>query len=143
MPKPDLKQADAVFRAVHKCIQAGLVSSCHDLSEGGLAVAVSEMCFGNRLGAQIDLDRVVHALKDRRPDYLLFSESTNRFLLEVEPENFDRIESLLADLPFGFLGEVTSQEFLWVNFAGNEIINIGLDQLRESWERPLSKIFGD
>ncbi|MEM1333394.1 MAG: phosphoribosylformylglycinamidine synthase subunit PurL, partial [Actinomycetota bacterium] len=76
-PAPD-PDAPGRYRRLHEAIQAGLIQSCHDLSEGGFAVALAEMCIAGRRGATIDV--LAH------PDVAvaLFAESTGRLLIEVE-----------------------------------------------------------
>jgi phosphoribosylformylglycinamidine synthase len=81
-PAPD-PGAPERYRRLHRAIRGGLVRSCHDLSEGGLAVAVAEMCIAGRLGATIDVlphDDVTTAL---------FSESIGRLVVEVEPADVE------------------------------------------------------
>ena len=58
VPKLDAPTAKKTFAALHKAIHAGVVRACHDLSEGGLAVAVAEMAFAGGLGAKIHLENV-------------------------------------------------------------------------------------
>ena len=79
-PAPDTDAATR-YRHLHAAMQEGLVASCHDESEGGLAVALAEMCIGGRLGATIDTlphDDLVTAL---------FSESSGRLVVEVAERN--------------------------------------------------------
>ncbi|MEM2688741.1 MAG: phosphoribosylformylglycinamidine synthase subunit PurL, partial [Candidatus Bathyarchaeia archaeon] len=82
VPRVRSVQARKAFRAVTRTIDLGLVSACHDLSEGGLAVAAAEMAISGGYGLELDL-RLVPAEKVRRNDFLLFSESNSRFLVEV------------------------------------------------------------
>ncbi len=82
-PSPD-PDAPGRYRLLHAAIRGGLVRSCHDISEGGLAVAIAEMCIGGRLGAAVD------TLFDRDPVVVLFSESIGRFVVEVAPDDADR-----------------------------------------------------
>ena len=70
-------------------IGRGLVRSCHDLSEGGLAVALAEMALAGGLGARASLGDVPRDDDDANDAALLFSESPTRFLLEVRPEHAD------------------------------------------------------
>ena len=79
-PQPD-PDAPARYRRLHAAILAGLVQSCHDVSEGGLAVALAELCIAGRLGAAIDT--LPH------PDVAtaLFAESIGRLVVEVRPDD--------------------------------------------------------
>ena len=82
VPKVHGGKAKRTFNIVTKAIDFGMVKSCHDLSEGGLAVAAAEMAFASGLGLEINLQMV--PVKDvARNDFVLFSESNSRFLIEV------------------------------------------------------------
>ncbi|HED66307.1 MAG TPA: phosphoribosylformylglycinamidine synthase, partial [Planctomycetes bacterium] len=112
VPRPDLATAPALLRALHAAMRDGLVESAHDLSEGGLAVAVAEMAFAGDLGARIDLASVPvrgEFSDGFDPDTTrLFSESTTRFLLEVAPERLDALLAALSPHPAAAVGEVTA-----------------------------------
>ena len=84
VPKVEIKKARKIFGKMHQAIQNGLIVSAHDVSEGGLAVTVAEMCFGGDLGAHIDLEKVSDI---DRASHILFSESQSRFVVEISPEN--------------------------------------------------------
>ena len=134
VPKVDARAAKKTFAALHKAIASGLVRACHDLSEGGLAVAAAEMAFAGGWGARLMLSRVPHeseadeSAKQRRAELavtmpgedlhplstyppaapaLLFSESNTRFLCEVAPEGAAAFEAALAGVPCAMVGEVT------------------------------------
>lgn len=94
-PAPD-PDAPARYRALHQAILAGLVAACHDVSEGGLAVALAEMCIGGRLGAAITAPP--HADQPTA----LFAESIGRLVCEVAPADLARFSEMLEDF-----GEVT------------------------------------
>ena len=110
VPAPD-PHAPSRYRALHRLLRTGRVRSCHDLSEGGLAVALAEMCIGGRLGA--DIVSLPH------PDTTtsLFSESNGRFVCEVAP---DDVQWFLAGLgePATVLGTVTAEPLL--RLAGSD-----------------------
>jgi phosphoribosylformylglycinamidine synthase len=82
VPRVDLALAPQVFAKVHAALQRGLVRSCHDASEGGLAVALAEMAFAGGFGADVS---GLSALGNLSDEALLFSESPTRFVLEVAP----------------------------------------------------------
>ena len=84
--------ARKTFAAMHRAIHAGLVRACHDLSEGGLAVAAAEMAFAGGFGAKIDL-QAMPCDDDLDAASRLFSESNTRFLCEVRAENAASIRS--------------------------------------------------
>jgi phosphoribosylformylglycinamidine synthase len=82
-PAPD-PDAPSRYRHLHRAIGDGLVRSCHDVSEGGLAVTLAEMCIAGRLGAEItDLPH------DHRVAGL-FAESQSRLVVEVAPGDLNR-----------------------------------------------------
>jgi phosphoribosylformylglycinamidine synthase len=90
-----------VYQALHKAIQAGLVRSCHDLSEGGLAVAAAEMCIGGRLGLDI-----------KTPSSVLFAEVNGCLLVEVTSQDAPAFEKQFSNLPFIKIGAVTAKPVL-------------------------------
>jgi phosphoribosylformylglycinamidine synthase len=133
-PVPDLEEAPKVFAAVHRAISAGLVRSCHDLSEGGLAVAVAEMAFAGGVGADVT-NMPGEGLQDETK---LFSESTTRFLIEAKPEHADRLRNGFAGLPFTRIGTTTAEPRLRVAGANGEwLIWAKLADLKEAWQKPL------
>ena len=86
LPAPD---APSDYRKLHAAMQQGLVEACHDVSEGGLAVAVAEMCIAGRLGATIT------SLPHDDLATALFAESCGRLVVEVRPERLDSFLDVL------------------------------------------------
>jgi phosphoribosylformylglycinamidine synthase subunit PurSL len=110
------------YKAVHKAITAGLVRSCHDLSEGGLAAAAAEMVIAGRLGLSL--------MVEGDPIVALFSESTGRFLVEVAAED---AETFLAQVPHStVIGHVTEQAELVIRTTGAPVVAT-VDQLVHAW----------
>ena len=93
VPRVDLELAPRIFRKLHEAIQAGLVRSCHDLSEGGLAVAVAEMAFAGGVGA--DLTSLA-AAGDAARRGAAVRESTTRFVVEVRPDKAAAFQACLG-----------------------------------------------
>ena len=134
IPAVDLATAPGVHQRVAQLISEGLVASAHDLSEGGLAVALAEMLFAGRLGAEVDLTGVPHDPEVDRDDILLFSESPTRYVLEVKPEHLDDVLRRLRTLAFGILGRVTQKPDLVVqSINGKTTINAPVEQFRQAW----------
>lgn len=115
-----------------------LIASCHDLSEGGLVVALAEMLFSGSFGAKISVEALPGTSK--RPDYKLFSESNGRWLAEVTKENSEKFEKILKEnkVAFAKLGETTKEKKLIVD----NLINLSLDKLYKTWREPIYKIAG-
>jgi phosphoribosylformylglycinamidine synthase len=150
VPKVNPQLAKATFAALYKAIQAGFVRACHDLSEGGLAVAAAEMAFAGGLGARIFLEQAPHKLDltaigadgQRLNTILLFAESNTRFLCEVPQDAVGHFESILGDVPHAAIGEVIADAKLQiVNYnPGNHlhVIDAEIADLKESWQKPLN-----
>jgi phosphoribosylformylglycinamidine synthase len=138
VPEVDLKTAPKVMAAVAEAIKGGLVAACHDCSEGGLAVALAEMALAGGLGLEIDLAGVPADGSVSRTDQLLFSESPSRFVLEVVPENFSKLASVLREVRFGQIGQVSDSGRLMVRDAQRRtVIDAGVAELKETWQAPL------
>ncbi len=124
--------------ALRGAMQAGLIASCHDLSEGGLGVAVCEMLLGGDIGASIDLAGVNPEL---RSDYKLFSESNTRWVVEVWKEEAERFEDLIKNkherVRITKIGETIGARSVGL-YDGNKVLtNLSLEEVREAWSGKL------
>jgi phosphoribosylformylglycinamidine (FGAM) synthase-like enzyme len=135
VPRPDLELAPRLFRKLHEAIVSGLVRSCHDVSEGGLAAAVAEMAFAGGIGADIARLGDV-ALPD---DVVLFSESTTRFIVEVRPDKSASFQACFdGDMPLTQLGRTCKEPRLRIRGTNGEwLIQLELLQLKQAWQKPL------
>jgi phosphoribosylformylglycinamidine synthase len=137
VPKTSVKSARQIFASITEAIDLGLVRACHDLSEGGLAVAIAEMAFSGGYGAEFDLGRVPRKAVNR-DDFVLFSESNSRFLLEVPDKARSQFDSLMGEKPFARIGCFTERPRLRVfGLNGRVIIDVSISDLRASWKREL------
>jgi phosphoribosylformylglycinamidine synthase len=135
VPQPDLGLAPLMFQGLHAAIRRGVVRSCHDLSEGGLAVAVAEMAFAGGVGAD-----VTRPGPEGLPDEsLLFSESTTRFVVEVAPGDVAALRECLGPhVPVTEIGRTCPEPRLRVAGSGGEwLVWADLDTLKEAWQKPL------
>jgi len=129
-------EGPATLRALHRTMRVGLVRACHDCSEGGLAVAVAEMCIAGRLGAEIDLVAVPRSELVVTDEAILFSESNARFVVEVRPENAARFESALNGSSWGRIGMVRAEQTLTITgLQGETVVQVGVEVLRQVWQR--------
>ena len=138
VPQVDPNFAPRVFSAVHDAIQSNLVRSCHDLSEGGLAVTAAEMAFAGGLGIDVDLKALANASGITSNAVLLFSESNTRFLIEVPSQNQQAFETCFNGLPCVEIGVVNESERLTVDGINGTTIDAGLDELKTAWQGPLA-----
>jgi phosphoribosylformylglycinamidine synthase len=138
VPKVDLEKAPKIAERIGGAIAEGLVCSCHDCSEGGLAVALAEMAFAGGLGIEADLRGLPKSEDCVRVDAQLFSESNSRYIVEVEPDKFDAFVKLMLNLPFGQIGKVTEEEKLVIKAQdGRTVIESDLNMLKQAWQKPL------
>ncbi len=127
VPRVDTTLAKKTFAAVYRAIQAGVVASCHDLSDGGLAVALAESAFSGGVGAMVRLGALPgNAAATGQPLTLLFSESNTRFLIEVAPEHTAAFEQYLAGVPLTAIGTTTVEPRLLIEVAGQAGVSLML-----------------
>jgi phosphoribosylformylglycinamidine synthase II len=139
VPKVHAAQARKTFRAVIKAIDLGFVKACHDFSEGGLAVAAAEMTLAGGYGAELDLRKVTNEAVNR-DDFLLFSESNSRFLVEVPEKSKEEFELLMRGKACAEIGRVIKNPKLIAHGLndGRIVVDASLTDLRRSWKETLS-----
>jgi phosphoribosylformylglycinamidine synthase len=134
-PPEPAHQPLARLKALHQAIQAGLVQACHDCSEGGIAVAMAEMCLAGSVGVEAQVMRIP---RDWHANYsadevILFSESLTRFLVEIHPEDEAAFRAMMADVPHECVG-VVGGEVLQVNGrTGEPLFTATVTELEEAW----------
>lgn len=139
VPQVRVESARAGMVAICRARAEGLVRSCHDLSEGGLAVAAAEMAFAGGFGLSLDLKAVAFGGDGDCPrdDVLLFSESNSRFLVEVRPGSAGAFEAIMGDAARR-IGEVSDADRLSITgLSGSNVIDADLASLKSAWQTPL------
>ena len=128
-PMIDLDVEKRMQDAVLSAIQAGLVASAHDLSDGGLAVALAESCISGGLGAEVEI------ATELRTDFALFSESQSRVILSASPDKADRLEQAVraAGVPVARIGTVRGND-LTIGVNGRQAVNAPVKQLAQVWK---------
>lgn len=128
---PNLEKNRELYQLIYGAIQHGLIKSCHDVSDGGLLSAVTEACFGNELGADLDLNKLTWEN--------LWSEMGSQFVVSVSPDK----EKLFAEyfnqwaLP---LGKITDSSILKWKFA-NEESQADLADLHTAWSQGVLNVY--
>ncbi|RJO63832.1 MAG: phosphoribosylformylglycinamidine synthase subunit PurL [Candidatus Omnitrophota bacterium] len=146
VPKVYPKKARQIFEVLSRASSKRLVRAMHDCAEGGIAVALAEMAFAGGLGAEAFLKEVplaqVRVTKQKaqapRNDFVLFSESNSRFIVEVERAHQKEFERCMRGIPFGLFGCVSQEKQLKIfGLDGQVCIEAGIAQLKEAWQAPL------
>lgn len=136
VPPVDLTANLKIMQALQKAIAKKLVRTCHDLSEGGLAVAAAESAFAGGLGVEISLEKVPVAKgfpeggKPAACVAKLFGEAAGRFLVEVEPKNKDAFEKTLAGVPAAVIGKVTDTNRVVID----KFIDVKNNDAKTAWQ---------
>lgn len=123
----DLHHVHQYMQRLLTTMEKGLVSSAHDLSEGGLGVALAETVFKTDLGLKIDLAD--------QPAARLFSETPGRFIVTVAPDKATEFEQALGE-DAHLIGEVTNSHWLMVKLANGEL-NENVAKLQKTWEEAI------
>ena len=123
-PRIDLLKEQAVQNVCREAIKKELVSSAHDCSEGGLAIALVESCIKGGKGAKIEIEDKI------RSDALLFGESQSRIIISLNPKNLSSLQEIAGkyQVPLLVLGSVEGEE---LNI--NRLISIKVEQLEKVW----------
>ncbi len=128
LPKPDLKEVKNQIFALNTCVEKRLVRSCHDISDGGIASAVSEMTFGNKIGCDIEI------ISDLRADTILFSE-TGGFVLELSMNNMEAVQAIFSDYMIELIkiGSTNDSEIM----TFNNVVKLKVKEMKKAWTNGL------
>jgi len=138
VPQVKMRKAKKLFNALSNAAERKLIKAMHDCSEGGLGVALAEMSFAGGLGVEVFLSEVPYRSKNKRTDFVLFSESNSRFIVEVEKNRQKEFEKTLHGLPFGKIGCVNAKkDFKVYGLDGKICINANINKLKDTWRAPL------
>ena len=136
VPQVDAVSARTRYERMHQAITSGLLTAAHDVSDGGLAVAVAEMALAGRIGADIDIDKVP-ALDCPLPEQRLYSETASRFVVTVADDKRAAFETLFAGDFMAAVGQTTPDGKLTLR-AGNATLTISaVEELVMAWKKTL------
>jgi len=136
VPQVDAVSARTRYERMHEAITTGLLSAAHDVSDGGLAVAVAEMALAGRIGADIDTD-LVPALDCPLPEQRLYSESASRFVVTVAKDKRAAFEALFAGDFMAAIGTTTTDEKLTLRAGNTTLVNASVEDLAAAWKKTL------
>ncbi len=142
VPQTDCAKNMELYKAYYNALTSGLVLSAHDVSEGGLAVTAAEMAFSGKGGVQLDLTKVPTVNGWKSPAIPLFSESTGRILVEVDPEFAADFEAVMEGFPCACIGRATPEKRLAVTCCGGEkVLDCELARLKKLWKDGLTPYY--
>jgi phosphoribosylformylglycinamidine synthase len=133
----DFEREKSAQNACRTGIRRGFVKSAHDVSDGGLAVALAECSMtrpAGMIGATVKMDYTI------RPDSFLFGESASRILVSVAPKDADKMLTIARELgaPAFVIGTVGGRLL-----AINELVSVGLDELYVAWKKTIPTLAGE
>ena len=136
VPQVDLVSARERYLAYFQATQQRLITACHDCSDGGLGVALAEMCLGGRIGAEVDLSAAPQCGCSSALE-VLYSESPSRFVVSVAPKNIQAFEALFAGQHMAKIGTVGG-ESLSMRYNGSPLLEAQTEALATSFKAPLN-----
>ena len=142
VPQTDCAKNYELYKAYYeKALTQGLVLSAHDLSEGGLAVAAAEMAFSGIGGMQIDLDALPTTGGWQNNAVPCFSESTGRFLVEVDEDMAAEFQAAMAGFPCARIGSATTDGQLTITAKGSTVLQAEIAELKSIWKNGLTPFY--
>ncbi|WAM37441.1 phosphoribosylformylglycinamidine synthase subunit PurL [Caldicellulosiruptor acetigenus] len=130
VPKLDLKLHKKVCDKVLQCINKGLFSSVHDISDGGFAIALIESAIRGSKGAELQIKT------ELREDFYLFSETPGRFVVTFKEENLRKIQDILDDIEFTVVGRVTD-EYIINGKINDKDIHLDLKEVERIYQEAI------
>ncbi|MFX1299041.1 MAG: phosphoribosylformylglycinamidine synthase subunit PurL, partial [Promethearchaeota archaeon] len=133
-PKVKEKKIKATWDFLFKLYERNLVKANHDVNKGGIIISIAEMCFKHKLGADLDFSNCYD--KNLRDDELLFSESVGRFIIEVDPNNFDTILefSKQFDIEIKKLGTIITEPFINIKGLRSENFALEIEKMKDLFD---------
>ncbi|MGB0153575.1 MAG: phosphoribosylformylglycinamidine synthase subunit PurL [Verrucomicrobiales bacterium] len=141
VPGTDMDAAMDLYRKYYECVKQGLILSAHDVSEGGLAVTLAEAAFSGKAGLEIDLSSLPTG-EDVSVAAMLFGESPSRLVVEIAPENLEKVAEIFEGQPFAPLGRAAGEHSsLKVTRGDDVLIDEPLDELKSLWKNGLAQYY--
>lgn len=133
LPRINPGELMTVLKALYRSAGSGNLKACHDISEGGLAAALAEMCFGGDIGAVIKIPENEKAVN------FLFNETAGCFLAEIP--SGQKPEDIFGNIPCRIIGVTTSDRSITVKQSGDDLLTLELEHLKAAWQQPMKEVF--
>jgi phosphoribosylformylglycinamidine synthase subunit PurL len=137
LPELDLEAHAESLRVVREAAGSGLLSSAHDVSEGGLACAIAECCIAGGIGARIEYQRADAEvmLMDPPSQRLLWGEGPGGVVVSGPPQAIADLGTRAGEVGFALLGQVGGKSLeMKVSVA---TLAVPVEELRTAWERAI------
>lgn len=142
VPQTDCAANYAIYKQYYdKALTKGLVLSAHDISEGGLAVAAAEMAFSGKGGLCLDLDKLPTESGWSNKVVPCFSESTGRFLVEVDEDLAAEFAAAMEGCPCARIGTATADGKLTLTAGGESVLSADIADLKRIWKHGLTPYY--
>jgi phosphoribosylformylglycinamidine synthase subunit PurL len=140
VPHTDAIQLKQCMSALLEAIDNKCIRCCHDISEGGIGVCLSEMAIGGNIGAIVDISKIN---KELRSDIVLFSESNTRWIVEVSKTNQKIFEKILQKhcVTYDCIGQ-TKAKNLVIKDSKTTLVDVSVKRLRDCWKNHILDIMG-
>jgi len=140
VPRANPKILKNCMKGLLSAIDKKLIESCHDVSEGGIAICLSEMAIGGNIGAEIDISKISI---DLRSDFKLFSESNTRWIVEVKKEKVKEFEKNLTKLktPYLRIGKIIKDKLI-IKDKDCNLIDHNINNLCKIWKNAIWDVMG-
>ncbi len=140
VPRVDANEFFPHYLAIYQSIDEGILSSCHAVSRGGLAVHLAMVAMAGELGMEIDLAPILTTSR-LTVTQLLYSESCGRFIVTVSPEKKGRFEEIFSGLKTVQTGRINeSQQMVVYSDKGVPIIDEEISRLKNCWQKPFGEL---
>ena len=137
VPEIDTARNLSMYRSLTAAMRTGLVASAHDCSDGGLATAVAECCFGSDSGGIIDISSISFDCSRIDAWGALFGESLGRILVSVKTIDCAAFESAMKGHACYALGRVEAGDRITFNNGDDAVLSASMADLRVAWKGTL------
>jgi phosphoribosylformylglycinamidine synthase len=139
-PKVNENEIKAIWQFFSKLYELQLIKANHDVNKGGFIITIAEMCFKNSLGADLDLSNLNKSML--RDDELLFSETAGRFIIETNPEDYEKIVTTAKEfnVVVNKIGIVSKNPSINIRGLSSEDIRLDADKLKKLYDSTIPNL---
>ena len=139
-PKVDENRVKNTWKFIREAYERNLIKANHDVNKGGIIITIAEMCFENNFGANLDLKQLTN--EDLRENDNLYSESVGRFIIEINPDDFDQVKELAEknDVPIYMLGKISKDPVIEIKGLESADINLDVRKMKKLYDSTIPNL---